>query len=83
MNRVKSHTMTLAFTLQADMNQIFQMRYFTFLQVKRLQKYQRSKLENDKNLQVQSALGALGSRQAELAIFFATSNFDLDHFCSS
>ena len=30
-NYVKSHTMTLAFILQADINQIFQMRYCTLL----------------------------------------------------
>ena len=30
-NYVKSHTMTMAFILQADINQIFQMRYCTLL----------------------------------------------------
>ena len=49
-NYVKSHTMTLAFILQADINQIFQMRYCMLLWAKRLQKYQRSKLEVEKNL---------------------------------
>ena len=37
--------MALAFNLQTDINQTFQMRYCPLLQVKRLQKYQRSKLE--------------------------------------
>ena len=49
-NYVKGHTMILAFILQADINQIFQMRYCMLLWVKRLQKYQRSKLEVEKNL---------------------------------
>ena len=40
--------MPLAFSLQTDMNQIFQMRYCASLLVKKLQKYQRSKLEFDK-----------------------------------
>ena len=35
-----------------------------------------------KNLPVQPALRASGSRLAELAIFFATSNFDLKYFCN-
>ena len=44
-NQVKSHFMALAFNLQTDINQIFQMRYCPLLLVKKLQKYQRSKLE--------------------------------------
>ena len=35
-----------------------------------------------KNLLVQPAPRASGSRLAELAIFFATSNFDLKYFCN-
>ena len=35
-----------------------------------------------KNLPVQPAPRASGSRLAELAIFFATSNFDLKYFCN-
>ena len=35
-----------------------------------------------KNLPVQPALRASGSRLAALAIFLATSNFDLKYFCS-
>ena len=35
-----------------------------------------------KNLPVQLAPGASGSRLAALAIFFATSNFDLKYFCN-
>ena len=34
--------------LQKDMSKIFQMRYQTFILVKRMQKYQRSKLEIEK-----------------------------------
>ena len=47
-----------------------------------MQKYQRSSWRSIKNLPVQPALGALGSSLAELAIFFATSNFDLKYFCN-
>ena len=35
-----------------------------------------------KNLPVQPLPGSSGSRSAALAIFFATSNFDLKYFCS-
>ena len=42
--------MTLAFILQTEMNQIFQMQYFMLLQIKGLQKYQRSKLEVEKKI---------------------------------
>ena len=35
-----------------------------------------------KNLPVQPAPGASGSSLAKLAIFFATSNFDLKYFCN-
>ena len=42
-----------------------------------------SKLNFDSSLiDKKSAPGALGSRWAALAIFFATSNFDLKYFCS-
>ena len=42
---VKSHTTAFSFWLQTGMNQIFQMRYCASLKVRRLQKYQRLKLE--------------------------------------
>ena len=48
-----------------------------FLQVKRLQKYLRSKLEVEKK-----SPGSAGPEAAESAIFFSTSNFDLKCFCS-
>ena len=79
---VKSHTTTMGFKLQTDMNQIFQMRYFTILQVMRLQKYQRSKLEVDKKSAGSAGPGPIEFKLAELAIFFATSNFDLKYFCN-
>ena len=77
---VKSHAMTLAFILQTDMNQIFQMRYCT------------SKLRGCKNIRGQSwrskkiyqfspTLGEADSNLAELAIF-STSNFGHWYFCS-
>ena len=75
-NHVKSHTMTLAFILQADINQIFQMRYCMLLWAKRLQKYQRSKLEVEKNLPDQPGPG-LSLESDRVCIFLSTSYFDL------
>ena len=49
------------------------------LQVKRLQKYQRSKFEVEKNLLVQLGTGTLVSNWDKLA-FFSTYNFDLQYF---
>ena len=43
--QIKSNVMSFGFCLLTDINQTFQMRYLTSLYVKRLQKYQRSKLE--------------------------------------
>ena len=42
------------------MNQIFQMRYCTFLYIKRLQKYQRSKLEVDEKSASSAGPGHIG-----------------------
>ena len=42
--------MTMSFNVQKDMSQIFQMRYFNILQIKRLQKYLKSKFEVEKKI---------------------------------
>jgi len=81
-NYVKSHTMTLAFILPTDINQIFQMRYCTLLKVKRLQKCQRSKLEVEKNLPDQADRGCISLESGRVGNFLSTSNFDLWYFCS-
>ena len=81
-NHVKSHAMILAFSLQTDMNQIHQMRYCTSLHVKRLQKYQRSKLEVEKNLPDQPGPKCIGFETGRVGNFLPTSNFDLWYFCS-
>ena len=45
-------------------------------------KFKKFVVKSMKNLPVQPAPGVSGSRGAELAIFFATSNFDLKYFCN-
>ena len=74
--------MTLAFILQADINQIFQMRYCMLLWAKRLQKYQRSKLEVEKNLPDHAGRGCISLESGRVGNFLSTSNFDLWYFCS-
>ena len=65
--------MTLIFSLQTDMNQIFQRRYCTLLKVKRLQKYQRSKLEfKKKNLPTRLIRGAWARTGLISRYFFET-----------
>ena len=81
-NHIKSHAMALAFIFQIDWNQIFQMRYCTLLEVKRLQKYKRSKLEVDKKLPTQPDSSPLHPGSGWSGRFFSTSNFDLWYFCS-
>ena len=78
---VKSHPTALVFCLQTDMNRIFQMWYFTFLQVKWLQKFLRSKLEV-KNWRIGQIWHQCALALAELADFFWISNFDLKYFYS-
>ena len=79
---VKSHTTAFGFWLQTDMNQIFQIRYFTFLLVKRLQKYLRSKLEVAKKISYSARLEPDASGASWTGRFLSTSNFDLWYFCS-
>ena len=74
--------MALTLILQTDMNQIFQMRYCTFLQVKRLKKYQRSKLEVKKICQISRAPGTSVSNLAELAISYRPFFFIFGSVCS-
>ena len=71
----KTLDLALDFWLQADMNLIFQMRYFTLLQVKTLQKNQRSKLEVEKKSADHPGPGVSVSNQAESVIYFFASNF--------
>ena len=58
------------------------MRYCTFLYVKRLQKYQRSKLEVDKELPTRPDSSSMRPQSGCYGRFFSTSNFDLWYFCS-
>ena len=46
---VKSHAMALAFSLQIDMNQIFQMKYYEALQIKGMQSYKPSKFAKNED----------------------------------
>ena len=78
----KTHAMALDFTLQTDMNQIFWMRYCMLLYVKRLQKYQRSKLEVDKKFPTLADSSSMSPGSGWSGRFFSTSNFDLWYFCS-
>ena len=48
----KNHAMPLALWLQKKVKEIFQMRYCMLFEIKRLQKYQRPKLEVKKNCQL-------------------------------
>ena len=67
--------MALAFNLQTDINQIFQMRYCLLLQVRRLQKYQRSKLEVEKNLPDRAGRGCISLESGRVGNFLWTSNY--------
>ena len=52
------------------------MKYYTFILVKRLQNYQKSKLDIEKKLcQGSKAPGVAVLNKADLMIFFSTSNF--------
>ena len=76
---IKSHATPLALQLQIDMNCIFQMRYQTFIFVKGLQRYWRSKLGIEIIIcRVSHALGAVVLNQAEIFDLL----FDLWYFCS-
>ena len=79
-NQVKRHFMALAFNLQTDRNLIFEMKYFVLLMVKRLQKYQWSKLEVDRNLSDQPGPGRISLESGCVINFLSTSNFDLWFF---
>ena len=57
--------MTLGFWLQKDVKQIFNMRYYTFILIKGLQKYQRSQLK----VENKSASWALGVGVSTLNFF--------------
>ena len=74
--------MALDFIPQTDMNQIFQMRYCTFLQVKKLRKYQRWKSMVEKNLPEQPDRGRIGLESGRVGNSLSTSNFDLWYFFS-
>ena len=58
------------------------MRYCTSLQVKRLQKYQRSKLKVEKNPPDQPGPGCIDLKSGWVGNFLLTSNFELWYFCS-
>ena len=70
----------LAFSLQTDMNQTLKMKYCTLFKVKRLQKYERSKLEVEKICQITRALGASVSNLTESAISYQSPTLTYDIF---
>ena len=81
-NNVKSHVMTLAFSLKTDMNQIFQMSYYTFLLSRGCKNIKRSKLGVENNLPDQLGPMHISLESGFVSNFLSTSKFDLWYFCS-
>ena len=84
----KSHAMPLAICVQTDMNQIFQMRHYTFILVKSLQKYQTPKLEVEEKSSTWPDSRPLcpgpgwpGGAWLTRQTFCSASNFNLLYFC--
>ena len=78
---IESHITALGVCLLKDMNLIFQMRCFTFLQVQRLQKYKKSKLEVEKKIATSARIDTNLPRAGPNSHFFISKS-DLIYLCN-